>query len=166
MEDDPRLNQGTAALLLDLSRDRARGVRDTADTINVKLSWLLAYLGVLLVAVVQDWTGIHDSTALPVLLTGSLAMIVISAGAALWAMKMETLRGIAGSSWLTTEEARRNPEDVAFDMATTILREADADMSEGGAIPAIKQRYLVARIAAGATTIVCCSYLVTKVWLI
>ena len=163
-------NAETARLFLELAMDRARGVRDTADAINSKVSWVFAYLGVLLVAMAQGISGVVGHRGLEVLATLAVLFIAINAGTAVWALRMAPLRGLGGD-WPTEMEARRSPADVAYDMAKRIVTEARKDSakakkdgSKPGAIAVMKRRLRYLQIATAVSTATVCIFFLVKIW--
>ena len=133
-----------------------------------------AYVGVLLVAVVQDWTGLHDHVALRVLATSTLAMLALTVGVAGWAMRMQSLHGPVGASWCSEERAVMPAATVMLEMAQAYLKAAETDRgrhhgdiagASRGALAEMQRRFTIVKASTALVTAMACAFFVAKVWL-
>jgi hypothetical protein len=159
------LNEASARLLLEASRERARGVRDTADAINAKVSWVLAYLGVLLLALVQDWSDVRVHRALQILATVALASLFANVIVAGWSMRMKSLTGPEGEGWCSEERCSLPPARVAFDLARTYLSSAEIDRRKDGALSVMTRRFSILKAITALTTFLVCAFFCAGVWI-
>lgn len=136
------------------AESRFRAVRESIDAFNQRLSWLFAFLGVLLVSLSTSAVGFSDVAGFRTTATVALAFIlfaVVAAGVASWPVHLYV---IDDDHWFSDGGIQGEEREVMAEAALALMAAVRADsMPRFGALAIKSRRFRAAVALAVAATV-------------